>query len=346
MIPACLIVMSLLAAEAPEAPEAPDAAAIGRQFERTKADEAVDKALEFLSSQQKNDGSFPDGYGGNTGIASLCALAFLANGHTPDTGKYQDAVRRAVEFVLSKQHENGLLAAATSHGPMYSHGISTIMLSEVYGMTGNETLKPKLEAAIELILKAQLKPKGDRHRGGWRYKSDSYDSDISCTGWQLVALRAARNCGLDVPKSAIEEAVAYIERCYHPGGGFTYQGGGGPNRGRTGTGMLSLQLCGQYKHEYVIPSAEWLMKNPPHWGGEHFFYAMYYASQAMFQCSGKYWDFWKPRMESLLVEHQNENGSWPQVGSGHGGTAGECYRAAMCALALSIQYRYLPIYQR
>jgi hypothetical protein len=117
--------------------------------------------------------------------------------------------------------------------------------------------------------------------------------------------------------------------------------------GRTGTGMLSLQVCGEYDHELLKPAAEYLMREKmPHWGGEHFFYAIYYASQGMFQCGGKYWEYWQPRLEEVLVKHQNADGSWPNASGGNEEQAGSCYRTSMAVLALSIQYRYLPIYQR
>ena len=52
------------------------------------------------------------------------------------------------------------------------------------------------------------------HRGGWRYRIEHYDgSDISVTGWQIMALRAAKNLGCDVPAETIARAVDYIKRC-------------------------------------------------------------------------------------------------------------------------------------
>jgi len=326
----------------------PRRTSIAEELKRTPVDEAIENALAFMASQQREDGSWTSGYGGpNAGVSSLALLAFMANGNTPDRGRYSDVVAKGLDYILKLPDRGGILMDRPSHGPMYSHGITTIMLAEVYGMTKSEEVKKRLDAAVELILKAQKIHKSNRDKGGWRYQHNSGDSDISVTGWQLVALRSARNCDLDVPKDAIEDAIAYIKRCAHPSGGFGYQPGGAPQQARTGTGVLALQLCGLYDEPHTIKGAEYLMKNPLQWNSEHFYYALYHASNAMFQAGGKYWDFWKGHIEKLLLSKQQQNGCWPgSPGDGHANTAGPIYRTAMAALALSIENRYLPIYQR
>jgi len=67
----------------------------------------------------------------------------------------------------------------------------------------------------------------------------------------------------------------------------------------------------------------------------------------MFQLGGKYWEYWKPSIERTLLSHQRTDGSW-LGGSGRSREhrVGPVYCTAMAALALSVQYRYLPIYQR
>jgi hypothetical protein len=204
-----------------------------------------------------------------------------------------------------------------------------------------------LEKAVKLILQAQkVKKSHPNYEGGWRYSISSNDSDISVTGWQVMSLRAAKNAGADVPVEAINDAVAYIKRSACPGGGFGYQPGGGANHSRTGTGILSLEICGQHNTPEAVAGAEWLMKNPPRWPDEFFYYGIYYCSQGMFQVGGKYWEFYRPRLESLLLSMQLDDGSWPSPGSGSEGVGGKAYFTSMSTLALSVKYHYLPIYQR
>ena len=76
---------------------------------------------------------------------------------------------------------------------MYCHGISTLMLAEVAGMVPDPVLADRVQKAlahaVDVIVKAQDVKKGPEHAGGWRYQPNSNDSDISVTGWQVMALR-------------------------------------------------------------------------------------------------------------------------------------------------------------
>ena len=74
-----------------------------------------------------------------------------------------------------------------ANGVMYSHGFATVFLGEVYGMTGDEEVKEKLQRAVRLIHKTQNK------EGGWRYNPVPFDADISVTICQVMGLRAARD---------------------------------------------------------------------------------------------------------------------------------------------------------
>lgn len=333
------------AGEVPEGSE-PDISVV---LTTDEVDRAVDRGLAFLAATQTTGGYWEShGHGRrNTGIASLAVMAFLARGYTPGEGKYGGTIDRGIAFVLGSVRQDGLIAAGTSHGPMYSHGIATLMLCEVLGMTSGEREKRVRGAAvkgIEVILKAQAIAKDHRHAGGWRYHAHSRDSDISCTGWQLMSLRAAKNIGCDVPLEAIEHAIAYVKLCAVPGGGFAYMPGGGPNMARTGTGIVSLEVCGAHNTREALRGAEYLLRASL--GREdHFYYGVYYCSQAMFQMGDRYWVPFKKRLEAALLPLQRPDGSF-QPGRSNESAAGLAYSTAMACLALSVQYRYLPIYQR
>ena len=60
-----------------------------------------------------------------------------------------------LDFVLASCQQSGLIASDASQGPMYGHGFATLFLGEVYGMTGNEEVKEKLQKAVQLIEKTQ-----------------------------------------------------------------------------------------------------------------------------------------------------------------------------------------------
>jgi hypothetical protein len=316
-------------------------------------DKAIDRALGFLhNTQNKTDGSWTAGRSGkHMGVTGLSVMAFLAAGHVPGEGKYGKAIDLGVQWVLKNQQPNGLLATE-GHHEMYHHGIATLMLAEVAGMTKGKSAKEirkAVEKAVALILKAQ-RTQGV-HRGGWRYRVSHYDgSDISVTGWQLMALRAAKNLGCDVPADAIDNAVGYVKRCQDGrSGGFRYMPHAGVTIACTGTCILCLELCGKKMHRSpeALRGGHHLIQsgNLPHWNAGHFFYSIYYGAQATFQLGGNYWSTYRPRLHKVLLQNQNKtNGSWQ--GGGHDSNYGPNYCTAMAVLALAVEYRFLPIYQR
>jgi hypothetical protein len=315
------------------------------------ADLAVKRGLEYLKSSQKPDGAWESGgFGRATSVTSLAVMAFLAAGHVPgEPGPYREAIEKGVRYVLNHQRTDGMLVSNTSHGPMYCHGISTLMLAEVVGMAGDAELASKareaLTKAVRLILMAQNLAKGQDHSGGWRYQPNSRDSDISVSGWQLMALRAARSAGCAVPSENIDKAVAYLKRCAVPGGGFAYQPGQSPNNPRTGTGVLALEVCGEHLTREAVAGADYLVKHPPRWSSPYFFYEVYYCPQAMFQMGDAYFLSYYPKLVQILLDHQDRDGSWLS-GDGNDRSGGRTYCTAMAVLALAVEYRYLPIYQR
>ncbi|MFI5461539.1 MAG: prenyltransferase/squalene oxidase repeat-containing protein [Isosphaerales bacterium] len=278
-------------------------------------------------------------------------MAFLAAGHLPgEPGPYRETIEKGIRYVLAHQHQSGLLASNSHNGPMYCHGISTLMLAEVAGMTTDPDLAGRargaLPRAVALILKAQDLPKSGAHAGGWRYQPTSADSDISVTGWQLMALRAAKAAGCEVPSQNIDHAIEYLKRCAVPkGGGFAYQPGGPPNNPRTGTGVLALEICGEHHTPQALAGAEYLLKHPPRWSSPYFFYEVYYCPVALFQVGDRFFLPYYAKLVPILLEHQNKDGSWLS-GDGNDRTGGRNYCTAMAVLALTVEYRYLPIYQR
>ncbi len=313
-----------------------------------RVDAAVDRGLGYLAAKQEADGSWPSGWGKNTGITSLCVMAFLAKGHTPGTGPHGEVINRGVDFILDSRQQNGMLIGpGRSQGPMYSHSIATLMLSEVAGMLDperEERASAAVADALRIILAAQQVPKLDVFKGGWRYQPNSADADISTTGWPLLALRSARNNGAPVPKEAIDYALEFVMRCRTRDGGFAYQPGQGAGAARTGVGLLCLELCGRHRNEAAVAAGDWLLKKPPTQPGERwYYYGIYYCSQGMFQLGDDYWVPFAERMYETLLAKQQPDGSWPK---GSANRERECYTTAMAVLAMSVPYCQLPIYQR
>jgi hypothetical protein len=231
---------------------------------------------------------------------------------------------------------------------MYSHAIATLFLTEVSGMVDSERQK-KIDAllpkALKLILTGQAVQKEARYAGGWRYSPHDSTSDLSISGWNLMALRSARLNGAPVPAEAIEKAIEYVNRCHNPGrGGFDYQPGeGGASPRMSAVALLCRELCGLHDDEtnrrcgdYLLAQAQGPLFTAPAYRA----YGIYYASQAMFQLGGTYWERFAPLLYKHLLSWQAPDGSWHYAGYG------KAYSTSMYVLALTVTYRQLPIYQR
>jgi hypothetical protein len=317
-----------------------------------KVDQTVTQALAFLRKTQAPEGCWKSsGFGNerNAGITGLCVMAFLSAGQTPAEGEHARAIADGVRWVLARQQVNGVISTDRDY-EMYHHGICTMMLAEVVGMCPPDLadqVRPALARAVEVILKAQRKD-GGVHGGGWRYQVYSGDADLSVTGWQLLALRAAKNVGCDVPAEAIEKAVGYVRRCYDDNRGtFTYTVRGPTTVACAGTGILGLELCGKEMHRCreSLRAGAYVLRSPLSFEQSHCFYGLYYCSQAMFQLGDNYWTAYRARLHELLLRTQRPDGAW--LGNdGEARRVGPNYTTAMSVLALTVEYRFLPIYQR
>ena len=330
---------------------------------RGRVDLAVKKALAFMATRQKPDGSFDDRWRTNA-VPALAGMAFLSVGHTPGQGPYGDVVNRCIDFILATpmgvhvanrptgSPVEGYLARGNPYGRMYSHAIATLFLSEVSGMVDPERQK-KIDAllpkALKLILTAQAIQKEEKYAGGWRYSPGSGSSDLSISGWNLMALRSARLNGAPVPAEAIKKAIGFVNRCHNPAtGGFAYQpqpGEGKVTPAMSAVGLLCRELSGHHADEINRRCGDYLLAQAQQGSmfttGHYRAYTIYYASNAMFQLGGTYWERFAPLLYKHLLSWQGTDGSavWPAHG-------GKVYTTSMYVLALTVTYRQLPIYQR
>ena len=211
---------------------------------------AVDVALKFLAKEQATDGSW-----GNTAITGFVLMAFMSNGHVPNQGDYGKVVAAGVRHLLSCSRDDGYIVGTRS-GNMYCHGMATLALSQIYGMTGDVEVKKILKKAIELIIKTQ------NNEGGWRYDPSPTGADISVTIMQVMALRGAKDAGLQVPDKVMADSIKYINKCYDkPSGGYKYQPySAGAGYARTAAGVCVLQLNGDYDAETIKKSVAYMEK--------------------------------------------------------------------------------------
>lgn len=217
---------------------------------------------------------------------------------------------------------------------MYNHGIATIALAEAYGQSRSAAIRPSLKVLVQVILDSQ------NPKGGWRYQPRPAEADISVTVLQVVALRAAKNAGIDVPRATIDHAVEYVRSCCDTAtGGFSYQPRQKPGYARTAAAIYSLQVCGQYDDPMVKAGSDYLLTctDKNYWT-----YGSYYAAPAECMIGGEAWREWYSKTRDTLLASAR-NGRWEPKGNGD---VGPVYCTAIYAGILAMPYHYIPLYQR
>lgn len=240
---------------------------------------------------------------------------------------------------------------------MYSHAFATLFLAEIYGMTHRDDVRVKLQKAVDFIVK------GQNDEGGWRYVPLARESDMSIVVCQVLALRAARNIGIRVPKSTIDRAIEYVVdsavtgesrqsyRSYRNDlGTFHYQK---DNHSRTtfpltAAGVTALHGLGIYSDELISSGIDFLIKDLDTFNrrygdrGHYFFwYGHYYGVQAMYTQGGPIWESYFERLRRFLILRQDEDGAWTNRDG-----PGPAFSTAVACLILEIPYCFLPIFQR
>lgn len=329
---------------------------------------SIEQALQFLARRQNPDGSWTDRVGRkvhmtyrgtlapHVGVTGLCGIAFLSHGALPGEGSggfvirngkkvtYCEVLEKALEFVMDcVSEDNGFITANESR--MYSHAFATLFLAEAYGVgTYHDTTRVKrsLKRAIRLIVNAQTR------EGGWRYRPGAQDEDMSITVCQVMALRAARNAGIEVPKETIDRAVDYVKRSFVDGvGAFTYQLGlefrGVASRwtpALTAAGVTTLYGAGEYDAYQIQAGLRYIWRErPSRFEARNrfdYYYFQYYAVQAAFQKGGDFWRQWYDYIRRDLLVLQETDGRFTDL-------VGSNYATAMAAIILQFPNQYLPI---
>ncbi|MBN2505192.1 MAG: terpene cyclase/mutase family protein [Verrucomicrobia bacterium] len=311
-----------------------------------KTEGVIKGALKWLAAEQQ-----PNGAWGSSGeekrhpiaMTGYTLMAFQAAGQLPGEGEYGKHVSAGVKFLLDSTGPDGLFSDRNSGQYMYGHGVAAIALAELYGQMRLPTMRSKLEKIIRVILTSQ------NREGGWRYRPVASDADISVTVLQVVALRAAKNAGLNVPQKTIDNAVKYVKACHHASsGGFAYQPGREPGFARTAAAIYSLQVCGLYEDRMVKAGSEYLLKNQKA-RQEWFTYGNFYAAPAQYMIGGETWSRWYGKIKEILLGAVSRKGQachWePSLDQGRGGV-GQVYCTAVYTMILAMPYHYVPLYQR
>lgn len=324
----------------------------------TRTEQAVERALDWLARVQDDDGAWrarsfvlrspafdarTAGLGGNEfeiAMTGLALLAYSTSGHTLDQGDHRETVRQGCDFLLQSIVDYGKFDTIATHY-MYSHAIATQALCELYAYGADPRVGQGAQLALDFLAWAQHRPSG-----GWRYDSNQH-GDTSVVGWVVMALNAGHKARLDV--TGFRDALRFVESVTQPGYyqvGYTHMPGlGGENKRLTAVGMVSRLFLGQSPETPAIALPSWrLLDSLPDRNDPDFYY-WYYASIALFQRGGKFWERWNEALSPALLALQVDDraspyhGSWPPDRH-HGGSGGRIYATALGVLILTTYYRY------
>jgi len=306
--------------------------------------EMYDRGLQYLATTQTEEGNWTGGDVGPGGTG-LGLMVFLASGEDPNFGLYSHHVRRALRSIISSQDAaTGFLGQS-----MYHHGFGMLGLAEAYGAVDERNLWPDRKGqrsvgqALELAVRAAITSQKKNSQGAWRYSPNSTDADTSVSGAVLVGLLAARNAGIEVPDESIEKALKFYIQMTSTSGQVAYatgMGGFDESLPRISIGCLVYSIARrkdlpQYKATIGYLKQKLEQPPPPHYAE----YTRYYQAQALFQGDVEAWEKWNKMIIRQFKQTQQADGSFK-------GQHGPSIATSMSLLALALNYRFLPIYER
>ncbi|GAB4128983.1 MAG: hypothetical protein Kow0040_04410 [Thermogutta sp.] len=319
---------------------------------------AVNRGLEWLARQQLKDGSWslqgPYSAGGqeenHAAATAMALLAFQGAGNTHKQGRFRENVRRGWDWLLQQQdNEGNFFHSGGFNHRYYTQGQCTIALCEILGMTREERFREPAIKAIDHLLRSQSE------EGGWRY-SPNADSDVSVTGWIVMALQSARMAGLEVPSDNLRRVERFLDRvALENGAKYPYQKGRQATLAMTAEALLMRQYLGWPRtDDRMIKGLDWITQ-PVNLisfeDNKRDVYYWYYAAQACHHMEGEHWKRWNGVMRQILPEQQVKSG--PEAGSwdprrptedAWANEAGRLYVTCLSIYCLEVYYRHLPLY--
>jgi len=284
-------------------------------------------------------GRIPVGY--RIGGTSICSLALTLVPEYADDPVRQDSVKRAVEFIIhaakdelmTPVHETGY----DVRGWGFTYGALFLLHLKAHEQMPAELAAPAEETLkffLDAIQKTEIK-----QVGGWNYARSGRVDAISppspfMTGPTLQALFEARRQGYAVDDAVVTRALDSLEASRTPTGAIRYSGIDGdksrePVPGAVGRMLVTettLHLAGRSSIANVrsaidsfIVHWEWLNKRRAQTGTHvppyniapyYFYYAHYYAAQAVEQLPDRERAEYRRRINGLLMSVRLEDGTW------------------------------------
>ena len=315
--------------------------------------DAVAMGLAWLKRNQEKAGSwsmrgpYSDGSNSENRVAAtaMALLAFLGDGHTHFRGEYSGEVERGLKFLVGRQQRSGQFAEPRPRDDeaAYAQAQASIAICEAYAMTGDSWLREPAQLALNFAMRAQSP------EGGWRYRP-RFDSDLSVTGWYMMALQSGKSAGLDVDPSVLSNVSHFLDSVQdYDGAAYRYMPGRPATDAMTAEGLLCRQYLGWPRtHPPMTQGAKALAFDYGFDIRDNNVYYWYYATQVLHHYGGSPWREWNTAMREQLPKAQvsrgRESGSWAPQADRWGRSAGRLYTTCLSIYCLEVYYRHLPLY--
>jgi hypothetical protein len=168
------------------------------------------------------------------------------------------------------------------------------------------------------------------------------------SGAVMMGLLAARNAGIEVPDETISRAIRYFVSMTGANGQVGYSGSpGGGSDAVTSIAVLVEAIArrkdlAEYKRSLAYLKERSLSAAAA--GDGYPAYTRYYRAQALFQGDVEAWEKWNAGLVRELKGLQAKDGSFSGF-AGRGGSGGTV-DTSLALLALAVNYKFLPVYER
>jgi hypothetical protein len=333
-------------------------------------DEVIARAVRGILDAQEDDGAWtyrgvygvPIGY--RVGGTSIVCRALLAAGDRADRERSEDALERALDFVLASRDDPlmGPEFAGTYDVRVWGQAYGLLFLSDVRarGPRWARSRREEVDAAIRFFVGALVRTEIPGE-GGWAYSRprggghpNPHASFVTASVAQ--ALLAARAVGADVPADVLDRSARALLRSRSETGAFTYSGAadGSPGRADQVPGAVArmpvaeatLLMLGRGDVARVRAAVDAFFE---HWGelekvrkkqGAHqgpwgiapyyFFYGQDHAAQAIELLDEAARPAYRARLRELLLGIREEDGGF----NDRVFEESKAYGSAMAVLAL------------
>jgi len=342
-------------------------------------DDAVLAGLRWLVKVQQPDGAWH--FSGTTfpqsapkrledplAATAMALLAFhgygvTSNSRHPLLNEFARPVRRGWEWLLKQQNPDGSFftpSASPNNHRFYTHGFCTIALCELLAMTREESLREPAQKAIDYCVRHQ-----SIRRGGWRYLPDRFSeqSDVSVTGWIVLALKSGQAAGLTVPPETYDNVMKFFDLMMVSNQYRYREEEPEPRIAMTAEALFCRILLGWKRNDWRLAAGVQLILDTPPSSTDHYqrdVYYWFFATQTLYHYGGNEWQTWHSQMRKELLQHQEKDedmviggmalrvkGSWNPhhpVRDQWGAQYGRLYTTCMSLYILEVPYRHLRIF--